>query len=84
MSTNKRNQLVELVGGLKTPEEVKDFLEGFLTPHELKQVENRVQIIKKLKNGQAQHLIAEDLELGVATVTRGSRELGKGRFWYVK
>jgi Trp operon repressor len=33
-----------------------------------------------LKKGISQHEIAGDLQVGVATVTRGSKELQEGRF----
>ncbi len=34
----------------------------------------------RLIKGDAQHKIAEDLKIGVATVSRGARELKLGRF----
>ena len=61
-----------------------DFLTGILTPKELEQVIKRLQIIKKIKKGMSQRKIAEELDVGIATVTRGSREIRKGRFKYVK
>lgn len=56
------------------------FLAGILTPSELSQLAVRLEIVKRLKRGQTQREIADDLKVGIATVTRGSRELGKGRF----
>lgn len=60
-----------------------DFLQGILTPKELIEIPNRLEIVKMLKKGISQHDIAGKLHVGVATVTRGSRELQKGRFKYV-
>lgn len=57
---------------------------GILTPQEQEQLPKRLEIIKRLKKGQSQWQIAADLKVGVATVTRGSKELQKGRFEYVK
>ena len=51
------------------------FLEDLFTPQEFKAFIMRWQLIKRLKNGQAQRSIAEELGVGVATVTRGARVL---------
>ncbi len=59
---------------------MQDFLLGILTPKELEEIPTRLQIVKMLKAGIAQHTIAEKLNVGIATVTRGSKELQKGRF----
>jgi len=40
----------------------------------------RLQIVKMIKKGLPHQEIARRLEVGVATVTRGSRELQLGRF----
>jgi len=65
---------------LKTKQEVKTFLQGILTPQEFEEIATRLQIVKKLKAGISQHKIAQELGVGVATVTRGSKEIQKGRF----
>jgi TrpR family trp operon transcriptional repressor len=80
---NEKKYLSELIATLlaiKTPEEMRNFLEGIFTAKELIEVPTRLQIVKKLKEGVAQHQIAEELAVGVATVTRGSKELQKGKF----
>lgn len=59
---------------------MKDFLVGILAPKELKEIPMRLRIVKMLKKGISQHEIAEKLGIGVATVTRGSKEIQKGRF----
>ena len=61
---------------------MRDFLLGILTPKELEEIAMRLEIVKLLKRGVRQHVIAERLKTGVATVTRGSRELKSGRFKY--
>ena len=63
--------------------ELESFLRGILTPTELDQVVKRLQIVKSLKKGKSQRSIAESLDVGIATVTRGSRELSRGRFGHV-
>lgn len=74
------NELIGLLLNIKTKAEMEDFLLGILTPKELKEIPMRLQIVKLLKRGMVQQEIAESLGVGVATVTRGSRELQKGRF----
>ncbi len=59
---------------------LEDFLRGITTANERKELSQRLEIIKRLLDGQAQHKIAEELGVGVATVTRGSKELSEGRF----
>lgn len=72
--------LISLLLTIRTREEMKDFLLGILTPKELQEIPTRLQIVKMLRGGVRHHEIAERLGIGVATVTRGSRELQKGRF----
>lgn len=57
-----------------------NFLRGLLTEGELVELVKRLQIVKKLKAGVSQQKIAKELGVGVATVTRGSKEIQKGRF----
>ena len=78
--TNELKALIDFLLKIKTEEEMNDFLQGILTPKELLEIPNRLAIVKMLKKGISQHEIAEKLRVGVATVTRGSKELQKGRF----
>lgn len=59
-----------------------DFLTDILTPGEYEEIARRWQIIKMLNAGKSQREIAEELGVGVATVTRGAKELAdkKGGF----
>jgi TrpR family trp operon transcriptional repressor len=80
---DKSKDLQELINallGIRSKDEMEDFLKGILTPKELLEFPNRLKIIKMLKKGIAQQEIAQELKVGVATVTRGSMELQKGRF----
>ena len=65
---------------IKSKEDMENFLLGIFTPKELEEIPTRLQIVKRLKQGMAQHKIAEDLKVGIATVSRGSREIHLGRF----
>ena len=77
---NKIGELVEAFLKNKSNEEMLDFLKGILTPREIEKLSTRLQIVKLLKKGLPHQEIARRLKVGVATVTRGSRELRMGRF----
>lgn len=49
---------------------LEEFLHVFLTPSEMIELPKRLQIIKRLRVGVPQRKIAEELEVGVATVSR--------------
>ena len=61
--------------------EIKDmktmvqFLETILTPKERREIPKRMQIIRMLKEGIPQKEIMKKLGVGIATVTRGVREV---------
>jgi len=59
---------------------MREFLLGLLTPKEIEELPKRIQIVKMLKKGIPHHTIAEKLGVGVATVTRGSKEIQRGKF----
>lgn len=71
---------VDLIQSLKKKEDLEDFLIGITTHQERNSLLQRVAIIKQLQEGLPQAKIAADLGVGVATVTRGSKELQQGRF----
>ena len=78
------SELVDVLVNINDSKEMNDFLKGILTPQELVEIPQRLAIVSMLKAGTAQHEIAKKLGVGVATVTRGSKELQKGRFQNVK
>ncbi len=73
-------EFINMLLQVRGKEEMRDFLQGILTPKELLELPNRLQIVKMLKRGISHHDIAGKLHVGVATVARGSRELQQGRF----
>lgn len=77
------NDLVQVLLNFKNRKEAEDFLKGILTPKELSEIPTRLKIVRMLKEGIPQHQIAEKLRIGIATVTRGSKELQKKRFKYI-
>lgn len=80
MNTRYFNSLVDTLLSLKNKKAMKVFLDGILTPKERKEFSVRLEIVKLLKRGVPQHDIAAKLGVGVATVTRGSKEIAKGNF----
>jgi len=81
MIQNKQlESLIDLLMKIDKKSDLEDFLLGILTPKELEEIPTRLQIVKMLKKGTPQHEVAEKLGVGIATVTRGSKELKKGRF----
>ncbi len=80
---NKSSLLDALIDAflkIKTKKEMHEFLVGILTRAELEEIPTRLEIVKMLKAGVSQHEIAKKLNVGVGTVTRGSKELQEGRF----
>ena len=74
------SKFIRLVADTKDSALLEDFLFGVTTPAERKKLVQRIDIVERLLKGEPQHQIAGDLGVGVATVTRGSRELAAGRF----
>ena len=69
-----------IVHEIRDKELLEDFLLAVTTPKERAELGMRVEIIARLLDGEPQAKIAADLGVGVATVTRGSKELKAGRF----
>ena len=65
-------------------DDLKDFMVGITTDTERSELAKRFQIVLRLLDGQPQLKIAKDLNVGIATVTRGSKELQGGRFKALK
>lgn len=79
----KDGRLKELVNTLlqaKDYDDMLDLLKGLLTIGEIEEISRRLQIVKMLKKGIPQREIANKLKVGIATVTRGAKEIKKGRF----
>ena len=74
------NDLIKILVDIDTKDEMLNFLNGILTPKEKEELVQRLDIVKMLKRGIPQHTIAQKLGVGVATVTRGSKEIQMGRF----
>lgn len=75
-SENYKNELVEILRKISHDRQLlKGFLEDIFTKDEFETISVRWQIVKRIAKGERHRDIAEDLGLGVATVTRGSKEM---------
>ena len=83
MKNRYLKELIKTVLSIKKSKELENFFEGIFTPQELLEIPVRLEIVKLLKKKTPQHTIAKKLGVGVATVTRGSRELKMGKFKYI-
>lgn len=82
MNTRTVKYIADLVNHLhrqNSPEKMEKALRDLLTPSELIEVANRLQIFERLSQGVPQRQIAEELGVGIATVTRGSNTLKNRR-----
>lgn len=75
---NTHDQIQSLITYLltvETPSAMEEALNNLLTPAELLEIANRMQIIHMIEAGIPQRKIAEELGVGIATVSRGARVL---------
>lgn len=79
MSKKFENELVDLLSGIAVNTTMSDALSNLLTPQEIEEMALRLQIFKGLLNNKSQRQLAKELNVSLATVSRGSRELKYGR-----
>lgn len=68
----RRNIIDELK---KHKDDLDGFLEDMMTPQEIEALDERIKVMHALVAGKTQREIAEELELSITTVSRGSRIL---------
>lgn len=74
-ASKRMKRLSRYIYNLSSSSAVEAFLLQLLTPQEQEQIPCRLAILELLEAGVSQREIAEHLGVGIATVTRGSREL---------
>lgn len=79
MNKNYDAELIEFICKIDDEFTMSEILSNLLTPQEREELGTRLQIFKKLIQGEDQRSIAKDLGVSIATVTRGSRELKYGK-----
>jgi len=71
---------IDLVHSLDDRAMLEDLLISITTPSERLALSQRLEIVKRLLRKEPHAKIAKELRVGVATVTRGSKELTAGKF----
>ena len=74
------DSVIDVIDSINDKDVLEDFLIGITTPKERNEIAQRLEIVERLLKRVPQHKIASDLGVGVATVTRGSKELQDGKF----
>lgn len=80
MPTPERHyrDLCELLASIETSKEASVLLKDLLTPQEMESLAERWQLVQLLAKGISQREIAENLNISISKVTRGSRVLQYG------
>ena len=73
-------RLARVLNRAKDEKDLQDLLEDLLTPSELHDIDERILIVKALKEGLPQRTVSKKLGVSIAKVTRGSQliQYGKG------
>lgn len=79
MNKKYDSELLEFFCHIDDKFTMSEILSNMLTPQERSELAIRLQVFKRLLSGENQRSIAKDLGVGIATVTRGSRELKYGK-----
>ena len=78
------NLLANLLANTNDINNMKLLLKALFTNKELKEFENRLKIFQMLMQGKKHREISEDLNVGIATVTRGSSAFEKEKIFQIK
>lgn len=77
MNKNLFQELAQLFKKPQSSQEMKMLLQDILTPTEIEQIIERLQIIKMLAKGEPQRTIKKKLKVSIDMITRGSHALQK-------
>lgn len=80
MTDKDFSQFVDFLYSIRGYEDFLDFMDGITSDTDKENLPKRVEIVKKLLAGEPQQKIAEELGVGVATVTKGSKLVSQGYF----
>ena len=78
------NLLAKLFANTNDINNMRLLLKALFTSKELKEFDNRLKIFQLLMQGKKQREISEDLNVGIATVTRGSLAFEKEKIFKIK
>lgn len=74
----KTKFLAELLFKAQNQAELESVLDALLTPKEIAELHNRIEIFQRLAAGQTQREIAGAMGVGIATVSRGAKARNDG------
>ena len=78
---NKQTEeFIDILKSFKTKKDVYSFMKLIFSSKEMVDIPKRLKIIKMLNKGVNQRIISQKTGAGIATVTRGSKELLKNEF----
>lgn len=72
--------LVDSLLRADSKDKMQNLLLGLMTTKEIEEFAERIRIVQLLKKGVGQHDVAAKLGTGVATVSRGAKEIKEGKF----
>ena len=78
------NLLAKLLTNTNDVNNMNLLLKALFTNKELKEFDNRLKIFQLLMQGKKHREISEDLNVGIATVTRGSSAFEKEKIFQIK
>ena len=78
------NLLAKLFANTNDINDMKLLIKALFTSKELKEFNNRLKIFQLLMQGKKHREISEDLNVGIATVTRGSSAFEKEKIFKAK
>lgn len=70
-------ELSTMLAAIDNKELIEEFLQCILTQSEISEVTSRWTLVRRIKKGQTQRSIANELGLSLCKITRGSKELKK-------
>ena len=77
MATKSLSALAEALSSVSSTEEMEHFLKELLTDSELHDITLRWRLLELLSQGVPQRKIADNLQISLCKITRGSRILKK-------
>ena len=72
------SQVAKMLFTIQKEKQLRGCLEDLLTPQEIIEIGERIQLCSELLQGKTQRVIAEKLGISVTTVNRGARILKFG------
>ena len=81
--TSSLTQIAILLHSIKSEEQMAWFLEDILTPQEIVEIAERIELCRQLLEWKTQRAVAEELGISVTTVNRWARILKFGT-WATK